>query len=223
MAEDVLSEEKALAIIIASYHNRRTNILEKAKAFTRLYEIYGSVKKVSQITGIDRRGVDRFLNVNKLPAKVKMLVGSRKIKHYYVAAELQSISNRDRLIETAYKIQGLPREVAIEAIKNVKKNENISVNKCIDELMTFYQQYADIRVYIFKRNELFNKIYSDIDFIINKLQELFMNKYLTKLKISNIAGSEDFIFMMEKNEHINYTIKTFKKLIIKHIKEVDDG
>jgi len=222
LTKNKLSEEKALAIIIASYHNRRTNILEKANAFMRLFEIYGSAKKVSQITGLDQRGVDRFLNVNKLPAEVKILVDSRKIKHYYVAAELQSISNRDRLIETAHKIQGLPREVAIEVIKYVKKNDNISVSECIDELMGFYQQYVNINVYVFKKNELFNNLNYDIDFIINKLQDLFMDKYLTRLKISNILGSEDFMFMMEKNEHTNYNIKRFKQLLLKYIGEVNN-
>jgi len=220
LAEDVLSEEKALAIIIASYHNRRTNILEKAKAFTRLFEIYGSAKKVSQITGLDQRGVDRFLNVNKLPAKVKILVGSRKIKHYYVAAELLSISNRDRLIETAYKIQGLPREVALEAIRYVKKNENISVNECIDELMTFYQQYINIKVYIFKKAELFEN--NNINFVVDSLEQLFMKRYFTKLKISNILGSEDIIFMLEKNEYMNHGIKNFKQILLKCIGEVEN-
>ena len=198
------------------------NLLDKSRSFTRLFDLYGSSKKVSQITGIDETSVVRYLKVNKLPDEVKTLVDSRKITSYHVAAELLNISNRDRLVETATKIQGLPREVAREAIRYVKKNENIAVNECIDELMTFYQQYIDIKIYIFKKNELFKTINMNIDFIINELQKVFMKKYLSKLKISNIAGSEDFMFMMEKNEYMNYNIKNFKQLLLKHIREVDN-
>ena len=161
--------------------------------------------------------------MDKLPEEVKVLIKTGKITSYHVAAELQSISKRDRLVETANKIQGLPREVAREAIRYVKKNKNVAVNDCIDELMTFYQKHVDIKVYVFKKNELFKKLNFDIDFIINKLKELFMDKYLTTLKISNVAGSEDFIFMMEKNEYMDYNIKNFKQLLLKHIREVDDG
>ena len=198
------------------------NLLDKARSFSRLFDLYGTSKKVSQITGIDETSVIRYIKVDKLPNEVKNLISKGKITSYHVAAELLSISEKKRLVETAEKIQGLPREVAREAIRYVKKSKKIAVNDCIDELMTFYHQYLDINVYVFKKNELFKNLNLDISIIINELQALFMDKYLTKLKITNIIDGEDYMFMMEKNENMNYNINNFKKLILKHIGGICD-
>ena len=196
------TEEKAIAIIIATYNDKKINLLQKARAFSFLYDQYGSIKKIRSISTIDKTSILRYIKINQLPDRIKNLIISGKIKSYHLAAELTRIRDEERQYATAKLVSGLPRTIGREVIRHVLRNKDKKVEECFTEVFNEYKE-TNIHVLIYNINEIFKEYLwesnnTSIDDIINRIKE----KHNINIDMSITVNNGDIIVIID-NDSIN--------------------
>lgn len=198
--ESILTEEKALAIVIASYGDKGYNLLKKAEAFSHLLKLYGSVNEVNKKTRTDKMLIRRYVRITQLPDEVKNTLLSREITSYYLAAELTRIDDKERLIATASNIAGVPREMGLEIIRFVLKNKDKKVEECVKIIRELYYDDIDIQVLYFNKNEIFDyNIMIDKE-LINKIKSTLFEKYSIEGEITLKTNEDEVIIVMDKKQ-----------------------
>lgn len=197
MVEPIQTEEKAIAVIIATYNNKGYNLLKKAEAFSFLYKLYGSVKEVHRVTQIDTTSINRYLRINNLPNGVKELIHSEKIQSYHLAAELARITNEERLIETAKAVSEIPREIGREIIRCVLKNKDKDIGECAKKILELYDIDINLRVFVFDKNEFINQKMIKNDVSINKIKNKIYEQHPIEGNIYLYNNKNDILFVAD--------------------------
>ena len=221
MVEPIQTEEKAIAVIIATYNNKGYNLLSKAEAFSFLYKLYGSVKEVHRVTQINTRSINSYLRINNLPTKANELIYSGKIKSYHLAAELARITNEERLIETAKAVSEIPREIGREIIRYVLKNQDKDVGECAKTILELYDRDINLRVFVFDKREFVNSKLIKNDALINKIKNNIYEQYSFKGDIY-LSINENNVLFVADNKHLNILKNKFhpNKIMRKIIKQL---
>ena len=224
MDEHIQTEEKAIATIIATYKDREYNIIKKAEVFSFLFNLYNSINKINELTGIHRTAIRRYLKIDNLPLEVKQLILSEKIIDYVIASELTRIKDKNRLIETANSLIGIPREIGREIIRYILKNDNKEVIECVNIIKNLYGDIINIRVYVYNKDEFeikenprlltFNEISKQITDLYSLPGQLII-KLLDENIFVIISDEQINALKKELNKKINV-----KKLIKKAIENV---
>jgi len=222
--EHIQTEEKAIATIIATYKDREYNIIKKAEVFSFLFNLYNSINKINELTGIHRTAIRRYLKIDNLPLEVKQLILSEKIIDYVIASELTRIKDKNRLIETANSLIGIPREIGREIIRYILKNDNKEVIECVNIIKNLYGDIINIRVYVYNKDEFeikenprlltFNEISKQITDLYSLPGQLII-KLLDENIFVIISDEQINALKKELNKKINV-----KKLIKKAIENV---
>jgi len=222
LVEPIQTEEKAIAVIIATYNNKGYNLLSKAKTFSFLYNLYGSVKEVHRVTQIDTTSISRYLRISNLPNEVKELISSGKIQSYHLAAELARITNEVRLIETAKAVSGIPREIGREIIRYVFKNQDKEVGECAQTILELYDKDINLRAFVFNKKEFINSKLIKNGELINKIKNNIYVKYSFIENIHLSIHGNNVLFVADtsnldilKNKF--YPLRSMKKIIKKVI------
>lgn len=200
------TEEKAIAIIIATYNDKKVNLLHKARAFSFLYDQYGSIKKIRSISTIDETSIRRYILINQLPKKIKNLIISGNIKSYHLAAELTRIRDEERQFATAKLVSGLPRTIGREVIRHVLRNTDKKVEECFNEV---FNEYKNMNIYVLTYNvkEIFNEYLGEADNIsIDDMKNRIKEKHKINIEISIVVINTEVIVVID-DESIKKILK----------------
>lgn len=216
MEESIRTEEKALAIILATHGEKGYNLIQKAEAFAFLHRLYGSVNEVSRITGIDNTSVNRYLRITELPEEVKHLVSTGKIRSYHLASELNRITDIERLIKTAKSVVGVPREIGREIIRYVLKHPERSIVNCVKTVLEAYENEIDLHIYILDLENLFNEKAVELmnDFEVPRLKKALKDTFRLENELFIWLENGTIMVVMERGQitSIKKLLKTSKKI-----------
>lgn len=223
MDETIHPEEKALAVIIALFGNKSENILQKSEAFAVLKNHYGSITKISEVTGTAISNIRYYLRINDLPDEVKNLIREGKIRSYHLSAELTRIQDESRIIETAKYIYDKKLEIGREIIRYIVKNPSKEIVYCVNKVLDDYREGIDVSIFVFNLDEIFEKIIN-IAYKkekIKNMNDMFNKKYSIDNMYSVTYEDNDIIVIIKK-EDINSIMKTsniqgINKNIIKEV------
>lgn len=209
MDETIHPEEKALAVIIALFGNKSENILQKSEAFAVLKNHYGSITKISEVTGTAISNIRYYLRINDLPDEVKHLIREGKIRSYHLSAELTRIQDESRIIETAKYIHDKKLEIGREIIRYIVKNPSKEIVYCVNRILDDYRNNIDVSIFIFNSDEIFEK---KINLASKKEKIKNMNDILNKKysidNLSSITYEDNKVIVIINNKDIHSIIKT---------------
>jgi len=128
-------QEHLLASFIADFKKgkKSRDPLEYARAAKALIGLYGSPKDVSERLGVGKETVRILSKILDLPTEVQNLISSRKIP-ITVAFDLVPL-NRNKQIETAMAVSGLPFKEARAIIRRVTEEPEKSVSRIRVEVL----------------------------------------------------------------------------------------
>ena len=128
-------QERLLASFIADFKKGKKSgdPLEYARACKALVDLYGSPKDVSEKLGVGKETVRVLSKILELPIEVQNLISSRKIP-ITVAFDLVPL-NRDKQVETAIAISGLPFKDARAIIRRVSEDPEKSASSIREEVL----------------------------------------------------------------------------------------
>jgi hypothetical protein len=120
---DPENEEKILARLYLNLKGpkkKQNNWMEIAQDCMQLSEYYGSAKKTADRLAVSYELVRSILKLSTLPEEVKALIRDNKIL-FDAGQRIARINNKNRQIEAAKAIAGLPAHTAREILQYAKK------------------------------------------------------------------------------------------------------
>jgi hypothetical protein len=118
-----VDEEKTLARLFLNLKGakiKQDNWVDIAKDCKQMRDYYGSAKKLAEKLGVSYELIRSVLKLATLPEEVKLLMKEGKIL-YDVGQRISRISDRDRQVEVARIVAGLPSHDARDIIQFAKK------------------------------------------------------------------------------------------------------
>lgn len=179
MRSDELTEEKALAILIANLNRRtkRSGTLEIAQACRYLHNRYGSYEEVAKRVGAGDETIRQYAEIDGLPNEVKKLIQDGLLRGMEVPYQISRIKDFQRMMKTAKAVGNMSSMDAREAIKYVLKHPQKSVEEFKQRIAESKRPVVDIDVIVIPLS----------DAVLQKLKDELQRKPLSKLLKRNIT------------------------------------
>jgi len=193
-------EKQLLASFIADFKKgkKTADPMEYAKTCRALVNIYGSAESVAEKLGVGKETVRILSKVTDLPSQVQNLISQRKIS-ITVAFDLVPL-DREKQIEAAKVVSGLPFSDARRVIRRISENPDKAVTSIRAEVLSELEKKEVNIAMIALPREMYAMLQEeskDVPLLISRIVEDWLTKDVTP----------DFSYALQKRDLVSLTVK----------------